>query len=250
VSRGNREADNVLCLRDDLIVLRKMRETSYLSSTTSTRMKQHASAVIGLQTLRFARVKILERSDASEKARTPAERCKQRAATHHAATPPTPISVRTRRRFVIPATWSSLSTCGVGRLHGATHPLPLTFAGYADQKQAARSQPACFLGGARAAGLSNVRSRPSLRRAKLCRASCAVKLRCRAAWSSCAVGLHLADMLLQVQAPSAQPSVVREQVPPAARPASALFKEDKRFADDATGLSRMCATACAVRCAV
>ena len=45
------------------------------------------------------------------------------------------------------------------------------------------------LGGARAAGLSNEHSQPGLAWAKHCGASCAVELRGRAAWSSCAAEL-------------------------------------------------------------
>ena len=114
----------------------------------------------------------------------------------------------TRRRFVILAAWSSGGRVWRWSLHGATHALPLSSGGAlatdgadADRPRPARaggeqcSQSAALattvlsLGGARAAGLSNVRSRPGLIWTKPCGASYAVELRCRALLSSCAVEL-------------------------------------------------------------
>ena len=141
------------------------------------------------------------------------------SATHHAAAPPTPVLVA--RRF--DATVLSRSrlpgrlagTCGVGRSHGATHALPLSSGGTLARDGANTDRPRTArvgdrqavqlvgralnnpsLGGARAAGLSNVRSRSGLTSAKPCGARCAVVLRGRAELSSRAVELRCRAFVL------------------------------------------------------
>ena len=116
---------------------------------------------------------------------------------HHAAAPPTPVLVARRldatvlSRSRLPRRLAGAS--GVGRLHGATHALPLSSEGTlatdgadADRPRTARAgdrQAVQLVGRARnhcalslvnaLAGSHNVRSRPGLTWAKPCGASCA-----------------------------------------------------------------------------